>query len=51
MLRKMRKVGIGGRMIILIKEIYKETYNKIKTEKELTEEFEATKGVKQNCPS
>lgn len=35
MLSKMRKIRIGGRKII--KEIYRETYNKVKTEEGLTE--------------
>lgn len=50
MLNKMRKVGMGGRMTKIIKEIYREIYNKIKTEKGLTEEFVTTKRIKQRCP-
>lgn len=50
MLSKLRKIGIGGRMLKIIKEIYGETYNKVKTEEGLTEEFETSKGVKQGCP-
>lgn len=46
MLNKLRKIGIEGRMIKLIKGIYRETYNKVKTEKKLTKKFVTTKGVK-----
>lgn len=50
MLNKLRKIGIEGKMLRIIKEIYRRTYNKIKTELGLTEEFVTKKSVKQGYP-
>lgn len=49
MLNKLRKTGIQGRMLRINNEIYGETYNEVKTEVGLTEEFMTKKGVKQGC--
>lgn len=50
MVNKLSRTGIKGKMIRLIKGIYRKTTTRIKTEDELTEEMEITKGVKQGCP-
>jgi hypothetical protein len=47
---KMQKVGITGRSLNLIKELYKKTQCAVKVNNRITEFFNYSKGVRQGCP-
>lgn len=48
--RKMNQMGLKGKMVDMIKEIYKETSNEILMKEEKTDRFFTNKGVRQGCP-
>ena len=47
---KMKKVGIGGKTLELIKDIYRKTKCAVKFKNSITSFFNYTKGVRQGCP-
>ncbi|XP_015119049.1 uncharacterized protein LOC107042501 [Diachasma alloeum] len=48
--KKMESMGIDGRFMEMIKEIYRCTKNEVLAGEEKTETFTTTKGVRQGCP-
>ena len=48
--RKMRENNFSGKLLDLIKFIYKKTKCAVKVNGSITEYFESTKGVRQGCP-
>ena len=49
-MEKLKKKGVNGRMLQMIKNIYKETRNEVITDEGVTESFASTRGVRQGCP-
>ena len=47
---KVSKMGIGGKTLELIKDIYRKTKCAVKAKNSITSFFEYTKGVRQGCP-
>ena len=47
---KMNKIGIGGKTLELIKDIYRKTKCAVKSKNSITSFFDYTKGVRQGCP-
>ena len=47
---KMSKIGIGGKTLELIKDIYRKTKCAVKSKNKLTSFFDYQKGVRQGCP-
>lgn len=50
LIEKLKKRGINGRFLNMIKEIYKNTENEIITEEGISEKFKTKRGVRQGCP-
>ncbi|XP_043475764.1 uncharacterized protein LOC122507221 [Leptopilina heterotoma] len=48
--RKLSNLGIKGKMLKMIMEIYRVTSNEVVTEEGLTDSFETNRGVRQGCP-
>lgn len=49
LIRKLKRIGIKGKMLNMIRDIYKHTGNEIITGEGITEDFETGKGVRQGC--
>lgn len=47
---KLEKIGIKGKVLGIIKGIYRETKNEVITGEGITESFNTNKGVRQGCP-
>lgn len=50
LVEKLGKLGMKGKMLNMIKRIYNETKNEIRTSEGITESFVTKKGVRQGCP-
>lgn len=48
--KKVRRIGIKGKMGRAIERIYEETENEVITEEGITERFRTKRGVRQGCP-
>lgn len=47
---KLRKIGVRGRILDAIEDIYEETRSRIKIGEEISAQFYTNKGVRQGCP-
>ena len=47
---KLKKKGVKGKLLKMVKGIYKNTENEVITEEGLTERFRTERGVRQGCP-
>lgn len=50
LINKLRKVGIGNKMINFIKRMYENTFMSVRINNTLTEPFRYDRGVRQGCP-
>lgn len=50
LVKKLKEIGVRGRMLRIIKEIYKETENEIITGEGISGKFKTSRGVRQGCP-
>lgn len=48
--KKAKKLGIDGKFLRIVKEIYKDTRCEVITEEGISQQFETKKGVRQGCP-
>lgn len=47
---KTQKIGVNGKFLRMLKEIYRETNCEVITKEGMTENFQTKKGVRQGCP-
>lgn len=50
LMRKLRRIGVTGRMLKMIGNIYEKTLNTVIIQGGCTEEFQTMRGVRQGCP-
>lgn len=48
--RKLKKLGVKGRMLKAIERIYKNTENEVIVGEGITDRFRTKRGVRQGCP-
>lgn len=51
LLYKLRKFGLGDKMIYFIKRMYENTFMRVRINNQLTEPFRYERGVRQGCPT
>lgn len=47
---KMKQMGISGKYLEMVKELYKNTWNQVIAGEEMSGKFKTTSGVRQGCP-